>query len=118
MNDDDLVDYIARLLSDKKGGDISVISMSPEKSLFDYSIIVTSLGRIHSESLADYIEAGLKKVGIKHIKIEGAGGSDWILVDLGDIMVDIFTEEARERYALEELWKDHKIRKFDERYEA
>ncbi len=118
MKKNDLVDYIVKLLSDKKGGDISVISMPPEKSLFDYSVIVTSTGQRHSASLSDHVERELRGIGIKNIKIEGARNSDWILMDLGDIIVDIFTEETRKRYALEELWKDHEIRKLKEKHEA
>ncbi len=111
MNDELIVKAIEKILDENKGADIATIKMSPEKSLFDYSIIVTSQSKRHSESLADKVIYECKKLNIKNIKLEGDKNSDWILIDLGDIMVDIFTEEGRQHYALEELWKDHQIRK-------
>ncbi len=112
MNSDELIiERIEKVLDDSKGEEITTIKMSPGKSLFDYSIIVTSQSKRHSESLTDKVIYECKKLNIKNIKVEGDKDSDWILLDLGDIMVDIFTKEGRERYSLEELWKDHEMQK-------
>lgn len=112
MNSDELIiERIEKVLDDSKGEEIITIKMSPGKSLFDYSIIVTSQSKRHSESLADKVIYECKKLNIKNIKVEGDKDSDWILLDLGGIMVDIFTKDEREHYSLEELWKDHEVRK-------
>ena len=114
MNSDKLIiEKIEKVLDDNKGEEITTIKMSPGKSLFDYSVIVTSQSKRHSESLVDKVIYECKKLDIKNIKVEGDKDSDWILLDLGGIMVDIFTKEGRERYSLEDLWKDHEMQKLE-----
>ncbi len=54
--------------------------------------------------MATHLEEKLHKEGIRRVQIEGAGGSDWVLIDAGDIVVHLFKPEARALYALEKMW--------------
>ena len=54
--------------------------------------------------MATHLEDKLAEIGIKRVQIEGSGGSDWVLIDAGDIVVHLFKPEARELYALEKMW--------------
>jgi len=51
-----------------------------------------------------HLEEKLQKAGLKRVQIEGAGGSDWVLIDAGDIVVHLFKPDARATYALEKMW--------------
>ena len=68
-------------------------------------IITSGTSSTHIKSLADNVEEDLKKEEIYPNKIEGYNTNSWILMDYGDIIVNIFTEEERENYNLEELWE-------------
>ena len=71
----------------------------------DYFVIATGTSNIHVRSLADEIEEQLQKDGIEPVAVEGRA-TGWILLDYGEVMVHLFTAEAREYYNLERLWTD------------
>jgi len=75
--------------------------------LFDYFIISTAANIRQSRATADEVRVLMKRDGAHRRNIEGKG-SDWILGDYGDIVLHIFTEEARKLYDLERLWADSK----------
>jgi ribosome-associated protein len=58
------------------------------------------------DAVADHLIAELRKVGEKALHVEGLGGQQWVLIDLGSIMVHVFMNERREFYGLEKLWAD------------
>ena len=54
--------------------------------------------------MATHLSEKLKEIGLRRVQIEGAGGSDWVLIDAGDIVVHLFKPEARTMYGLERMW--------------
>ena len=54
--------------------------------------------------IRSHLSEKLKDAGLKRVQVEGAGGSDWVLIDAGDIVVHLFKPEARTMYALEKMW--------------
>jgi ribosome-associated protein len=54
--------------------------------------------------MAQHIERKLRDIGIKRVLVEGANGSDWVLLDTGDIVVHLFKPESRALYGLEKMW--------------
>ena len=95
---------IARTLDEKLGKDITILNISNVSSLADYFVIVTGTSIQHTKALANEIEMKIEKEGYEIYANEGFRDASWILVDLGDIIVHIFTEEQREFYDLEKLW--------------
>ncbi|MCG3775118.1 MAG: Ribosomal silencing factor RsfS [Nitrospira sp.] len=71
----------------------------------DYFIICTGANERHLDALAEALDRDLGKVGVKLNHQEGEPASGWILQDFGDVIVHLFSIEARERYGLEQLWK-------------
>ena len=67
-------------------------------------VIATGLADRQITAMATHLEEKLDEAGIKRVQIEGAGGSDWVLIDAGDIVVHLFKPEARALYALEKMW--------------
>ena len=103
--ENELLDKIIKILDSKKAINIKTIDIKDRSSLADYMIITSGTSSTHIKSLADNVEEDLKKEEIYPNKIEGYNTNSWILMDYGDIIVNIFTEEERENYNLEELWE-------------
>ncbi len=103
--ENELLNKIIKILDSKKAINIKTIDIKDRSSLADYMIITSGTSSTHIKSLADNVEEDLKKEEIYPNKIEGYNTNSWILMDYGDIIVNIFTEEERENYNLEELWE-------------
>ena len=97
---------VTKALDDKKGMDIKLLRIEKISSLADYFIICTGTVNTHVKTLCDYAEYTLEQLGEPMLGREGHRGNSWELLDFGSIVVHVFTEEAREFYALERLWAD------------
>ena len=97
---------VTKALDSKKGNDITLLKIDKVSSLADYFIICTGTSNTHVKTLCDYAEYTLEQLGEKLLSREGHRGNSWELLDYGSIVVHVFTEEAREFYALERLWSD------------
>jgi ribosome silencing factor RsfS/YbeB/iojap len=95
---------ITESLADDKGENIVVLDLVGRSSFADRMVIATGLADRQISAMATHIETKLAEAGLKRIRIEGAGGSDWVLLDAGDIVVHLFKPEARALYALERMW--------------
>ena len=91
-------------LNENKGIDIRIISIKEISSIADYIIIATGSSNRHLTSMAEHIERNHKKIGQKTLSKEGENQSEWVLLDLGDIIVHLFKKEIREFYNLEKMW--------------
>ena len=98
----------AKVISGKKGEDIQVIEISDVSVLADYMVIATGTSSTHVKALADEVEYQLDKAGISVSHIEGYRSNTWILLDYIDVIVNVFSDEAREFYDLDRLWQDGK----------
>ncbi len=87
-----------------KGEGIVTFDLAGRASFADRMIIATGLADRQISAMATHLEDSLHKAGVKRVLIEGAGGSDWVLIDAGDIIVHLFKPEARTLYALERMW--------------
>ncbi|MCQ2513529.1 MAG: ribosome silencing factor [Ruminococcus sp.] len=99
---------IAKALSSKKGLDINVIEIKDVSVLADYMVIATGTSTTQVKALADEVEYQLDKAGISVSHIEGHRSNSWILLDYIDVIVNVFSDEAREFYDLDRLWQDGK----------
>ncbi|NHN91482.1 ribosome silencing factor [Acetobacter sicerae] len=95
---------ITESIDDDKGEDIVVIDLTGRASFADRMVIATGVADRQIAAMAQHIERKLKDVGLKRILVEGANGSDWVLIDAGDIVIHLFKAEARELYGLEQMW--------------
>jgi ribosome-associated protein len=90
----------------KKGYDIKILKLSNISSICDYFVIVSGDVDVHVKAIAEAIDDGLRKVGVKPWHKEGIKGGQWILLDYVDVVVHIFNKSIRDYYALEKLWGD------------
>ncbi|WP_337781740.1 ribosome silencing factor [Ruminococcus sp.] len=98
----------AKAISSKKGLNIKLIEIGDISSLADYMVIATGTSSTHVKAIADEVEYQLDEAGISVSHIEGYRSNSWILLDYVDVIVHIFSDEAREFYDLERLWQDGK----------
>lgn len=104
MQQDELVKTVTDELDLRKGENITVIDVKGRTSVTDFMIIVTATSERHASSLSGYVTDKVKEQGNRPLGVEGDQGSDWVLLDLGDIIVHIMTAKARDLYQLEKLW--------------
>ncbi|MDP4119678.1 MAG: ribosome silencing factor [Bacillota bacterium] len=97
---------IAKALNGKKAVNIKVIKIEDVSILSDYFVIATGTSSTHVKALADEVEYQLNEIGYSVSHVEGYRSNSWILLDFVDVIVHVFSDEAREYYDLERLWKD------------
>lgn len=101
---DQLQSVIVASLEDDKAENVLAIDLAGRASFADRMVIASGLADRQISAMATHLEQKLEEAGLKRIQIEGAGGSDWVLIDAGDIVVHLFKPEAREMYGLERMW--------------
>ena len=96
---------------DKKGSNIVVLDVSEQTVFTDYFLICDTDNERQLKTLADaMIEDAKKKGETRKMGVEGDAAAGWVLVDFGDLVAHIFSEEQRNYYKLEELWsKGHTV---------
>ena len=99
-----LADLIYDILDKQSAEDIVRLDLTGKSSIADSMIVASGRSNRHVSALSDYIQRGLKEVGIQKLGIEGDTQYDWVLIDAGDVIVHLFRPEVREYYALEKLW--------------
>jgi ribosome-associated protein len=109
---------IARLASGKKAQELTILDMSEACSFTDYFVICTGRSSRQTGAICDEIRQQLKKQGVSPLRVEGESEGDWILMDYLDVVVHIFTPDARDFYRLEVLWKEAPRLELDEALEA
>ncbi|TDT37846.1 ribosome-associated protein [Halospina denitrificans] len=90
-----------------KGQDVVVLDVRDRTSMTDYMVIAAGTSNRHVRSLAEEVVRRAKEVeGTGKPKVEGGETSDWVLVDMGDVVVHIMLPATREFYDLERFWRD------------
>lgn len=106
MQAEQLKDIVIKALEDLKAKDISVIDVRGRTSITDFMVIASGTSNRHIKSLADNVVVETKEAGVRAGGVEGGATSDWILVDLGDVVVHVMMPATREFYDLERFWRD------------
>lgn len=104
MQTEDLLKIVQDVLDERKGLYITTLDVQGKTSITDYMVIVTGTSTRHLKSLCDYVAEKLNESGVKPLGLEGDATSDWVLLDLGDVIVHAMTAQTREMYQLEKLW--------------
>jgi ribosome-associated protein len=100
----ELLALVMDALEDLKGVDIKVIDVSELTSITDRMVVVSGTSTRHVKALADNVALKAKQAGNPALGVEGAAAAEWILIDLGDVVVHVMLPAVREFYALEKLW--------------
>lgn len=105
MNPEELRDIALSEVEEMKATDIVTMDVRTLTSITDYMIICTGRSSKHIKAIADSVAIKAKEQHASHVRIEGERDSEWVLVDLGDVVVHVMTATARTFYSLEDLWE-------------
>ena len=104
MQTEDLKHIVLQALEDLKGADVAEFDVRNMTSVTDYMVIASGTSDRHVKSLADAVVMACKQHGVQPLGVEGEREGEWVLVDLGDVVVHVMQPRIREFYALEKLW--------------
>lgn len=105
----ELAKEAVKIIDSKKGAKINLIKVDSVSVLTDYFVIATGRSSTQVKALADEVEFQLKEKGETASHIEGHRSDSWILIDYVDVIVHIFSDEAREYYDLDRMWADGEV---------
>lgn len=92
---------------DKKAADLDVLAVSELTSIADYFVICSATSERQAQAIADNVQETLRaEDSVKPLMVEGTTPGRWILLDYGDFIFHVFTEDCRRFYGLERLWGD------------
>lgn len=97
---------ICEALSNKKSVLIKVLNVRDLTSIADYFVLCSTRNQKQSQAAADEVEEKMAELSVKATRKEGYREGDWILLDFGDVIVHIFTDEERRHYDFDTLWKE------------
>lgn len=107
MNDSRrLADSTIKILDDKKAFNIKLLGIEKQTVIADYFVLACGANNTQVNALADELEFKLGEEGITPSRREGHGASEWIVLDYDNVIVHVFSRDAREKYNLEKLWAD------------
>jgi ribosome-associated protein len=108
---------VVEALEDIKGKDIVIYNTARMPSMFERVVIATGDSNRQVKALADNVQERIRALGSRVYGVEGEKGGEWVLVDLGDVVVHIMHPTVRDFYNLEEIWggKTVRLKKADAR---
>ncbi len=107
MKTENIQNIAIAALEDLKGIDIVAIDVRDLTTITDTLIICTGRSNRHVKSLAENVVTEAKKHHWKYIQQEGQKEGEWVIVDLGDVVIHVMQAETRDFYSLEDLWEIH-----------
>ena len=103
----ELACFAARVVDDKKATDTLVIEVGPILAVVEFFVITSASNRRLVRSLADEVEGQIREAtGRSPLRVEGAREQQWVLIDYGDIVIHVFSDETRSFYEIERLYRD------------
>ena len=106
LTSDALLAVILKSLDDDKAEDVVQIALQGKSEMADYMVIASGRSSRQVGAIADHLADHLKQDHGRLTRLEGKSTGDWVLVDVGDVVVHLFRSEVREFYQLEKMWLD------------
>ena len=106
MDSKELLKVVVEAADSKRAEDIVALDVQGISLLADYFVIMQANSERQVKAVADIIEEKVEETGFEVRNVEGKDGANWILLDLGDVVVHVFKTETRQFYNLEKLWSD------------
>lgn len=104
MNSEKLCDLVVDALEEVKARDIVRLDVREMTTVTDYMVVASGTSNRHVKALADAVAEKARAAGHRPVGIEGEEGSEWVLLDLQDVLVHVMLPRVREFYKLEKLW--------------
>jgi len=104
MQSASLKQVVDSALEDAKAQQITWMDVTGQTDITDYMVVASGTSNRHVKAVVDRVLEHVREQGIKPIGVEGVEGGEWILIDLGDVVVHVMLPKVREFYDLERLW--------------
>ena len=104
MNHEELKKFVIEKIEDMKGRDFVDLDVTGKSTITDTLLICSGNSKRHVISIAENVALGCKASGDTPLSIEGKDTGEWVLVDLGNVIVHVMQDETRDFYQLEKLW--------------
>ena len=104
MTAEEQAKVVAKALEERKGTDVKVYDVRGKSPIADFFVVATGAAAPHLKALVAESQAAMKGEGVRSYRTSGDPESGWIVVDYVDVVVHVFSPEARAYYALEKLW--------------
>lgn len=101
----DLQAFVLDKIEDMKARDIQVVDVKGKSPVTDLMIVCTGTSKTHVKSISNHLYLEAKRSEVHVMGIEGTDDSEWVLVDMGDVVVHIMQQQTRDLYQLEQLWQ-------------
>tara|TARA_R110002110_G_scaffold376446_1_gene586286 strand:+ start:39215 stop:39556 length:342 start_codon:yes stop_codon:yes gene_type:complete len=101
---EELKELAIQILDDMKGKNITCLDVRGLTSVCDFMLVVTGTSNRHVKAMSDELVKKVKQAEEKVYSVEGQNKAEWILIDLGDVVVHVMLAASRELYDLESLW--------------
>lgn len=104
LSPEQLLDIVRDAVGNLKAIDVAEVDVRGRTSIADFMVIASGTSNRHVKSIADEVIRKAKEAGMRPLGVEGEREGEWILVDLGDVLVHVMLPRTREFYGLERLW--------------
>lgn len=101
-----IAEAAVKVLDIKKANDIKLLKIDEKTTIADYFVICAGNSSTQIKTLADEVEYQLNNGGVDHVRLQGTDSDEWKVIDCHDVIIHIFSNEARNFYKLEKLWAD------------
>ncbi|SGY83055.1 Iojap domain protein [Moritella viscosa] len=105
MQISDLQAFVLDKIEDMKARDIQIVDVKGKSPVTDLMIVCTGTSKTHVKSISNHLYLEAKRNEVFVMGIEGTEDSEWVLVDMGDVVVHIMQQQTRDLYQLEQLWQ-------------
>ena len=99
-----LLAQVVHLMDEAKAENIVTIDLAGKSQIGDYMVIASGRSDRHVGAIGEQLQRKLKEFGIGRVRVEGLETCDWVLIDVGDVIIHVFRPEVREFYKLEKMW--------------
>ncbi|OEG73649.1 ribosome silencing factor [Shewanella colwelliana] len=106
MQSAELKQFVIDKVEDLKARDIAVLEVSEQSNITDYMVVCSGTSKTHVKAIAENVVLEAKRADLHIHGVEGRDSSEWVLVDLGDVIVHVMQDQTREFYQLEKLWSE------------
>jgi ribosome-associated protein len=113
MQSDTLLKIVLAELDERKGLQITTLDLREKTSFTDYMVLVTGTSNRHLMSMCEHVATKVEENGVMPLGLEGGASDDWVLLDVGDVIVQAMTAQARDFYQLEKLWSVDKPKEME-----
>ncbi|WP_341503388.1 ribosome silencing factor [Gallaecimonas sp. GXIMD4217] len=104
MNGEELKLFVVDKADDLKAVDIQAIDVRGKSSVTEFIVVCSGTSRTHVNAIAENVITESKHAGLQPLGVEGKETGEWVLVDLGDVVLHVMQEQTRDFYQLEKLW--------------